>query len=70
MLRMVFHQEESYYFQSYGRTPLHNASIIDHLEIVKYLIEKGADVNAKDDISIRKIILYSKLWTYSSSLCF
>ena len=59
MLRMVFHQEESYYFQSYGCTPLRNASIIDRLEVVKYIIEKGADVNAKDDISLRRVKLFS-----------
>lgn len=29
-------------------TPLHAASAGDSLEIVKYLVEKGADVNAED----------------------
>ena len=31
----------------YQRTPLHKASISNHLEIVKFLIQLGANVNAK-----------------------
>ena len=33
------------------RTPLHWAARSYHTDIVKILIEKGADVNAKDDVS-------------------
>ncbi len=32
----------------FGYTPLHNAVDYGHLDIVKYLLENGADVNAKD----------------------
>ena len=32
-----------------GQTPLHWVATQGHCEIVKYLIEKGADVNAKDE---------------------
>ena len=45
MLRMVFHQEESYYFQVHNQTSLHHASSGGHFEVVKYLIENGAELN-------------------------
>jgi len=31
----------------YGRTPLHYASIYGIVDVVKFLVEKGADINAK-----------------------
>ena len=33
------------------QTPLHRAAMTYHTDIVKILIEKGADVNAKDEVS-------------------
>ena len=33
--------------EEYGNTPLHWASIENHIELAKLLIERGADVNAK-----------------------
>ena len=33
------------------QTPLHRATMRGHTDIVKILIEKGADVNAKDKVS-------------------
>ncbi|WCR53196.1 MAG: Actin-binding protein [Wolbachia endosymbiont of Ctenocephalides orientis wCori] len=32
----------------YGRTPLHLAALRGHLDVVKSLIEKGADAKAED----------------------
>lgn len=34
---------------SYGCTPLHIAAYENKLESVKYLVERGANVNARDD---------------------
>ena len=34
-----------------GWTALHTASIYGYLDIVKYLVENGADVNIKDNVS-------------------
>lgn len=31
-----------------GRTPLHWACLGVHLEVVKFLVDKGSDVNAED----------------------
>ena len=70
ILKIAFPKKELYYFQSYEWTPLHCASDSGHLEIVKYLIENGADVNAKNTITLRRMILFSKLWMGTSSLCF
>ena len=38
-------------FLQYHRTPLYWAAMCDHTDVVKVLIEKGADVNAKDKVS-------------------
>ncbi|XP_041357845.1 transient receptor potential cation channel subfamily A member 1-like [Gigantopelta aegis] len=34
---------------SCAMTPLHRAALFNHVSVVKYLLEKGADVNAKDN---------------------
>ena len=38
-------------FLQFHLTPLHRAAMSDHTDNVKMLIEKGADVNAKDKVS-------------------
>ena len=35
-----------------GWTPLHNAAGRGHMNIVTFLVSKGADVNARDKVSI------------------
>ncbi len=32
-----------------GRTPLHQAALKNHVEMVKLLLEHGADVNTKEE---------------------
>ena len=44
-------------------------SIIGDTDMVKTAIENGADVNAKDRVSSRKIVLFSSSQSNSSSLC-
>ena len=34
-----------------GKTPLHDAADKGHIAIAALLVEKGADVNAMDDVS-------------------
>ena len=41
------------FFQE-GRTALHYASAIGHFQIVKLLVESGADINAQDHVSLFK----------------
>jgi len=42
---IIYHQSVQF---SNLQTPLHNAAIVGSTEIYHYLIEQGADVNAKD----------------------
>lgn len=36
-----------------GRSPLHNATDLGHVEIIQYLVKQGADVNSKSTRTIR-----------------
>ena len=42
-----------------GRTALHYAAAIGHIQIVKLLIENGANVNANDKVRVFIILLLS-----------
>ena len=44
---------------TYGDTPLICASIGDNLDVVKFLLEKGADIEAKDTYGNTPLILAS-----------
>jgi hypothetical protein len=49
-----------------GRAALHLASKEGHLEIVQYLIEKGADINAKDCYGQTALYLASEQNTHEA----
>ena len=41
-------------YSSHQRTPLHWAAREGHVDIVKYLVDKGADPNIKDNFEVSK----------------
>lgn len=41
----------------WGRTPLHQAVKNNHADVVRVLVEHGADVNAKDERLITPLLL-------------
>lgn len=48
-----------------GRTCIYDAIFNRNLEIVKILIENGADVNIKDNENFNIIGLYYNFWKYT-----
>lgn len=50
MLKVIFYRVEPGYIINNQRTPLHYATEIGCFEVIKYLIEKGAILNAEDEI--------------------
>jgi ankyrin repeat protein len=50
----------------YGRTSLIKASCKNYLDIVQYLVSKGANIEAKD----KDILSQSSLWIYFFDICF
>uniref|UniRef100_A0A3B3YKF5 Uncharacterized protein n=1 Tax=Poecilia mexicana TaxID=48701 RepID=A0A3B3YKF5_9TELE len=42
-----------------GRYPLHYAADFGHLKVVEYLLEKGADINAKDKHELTSLMCAS-----------
>ena len=40
-----------------GRTPLHHAAMKGHAEVVSLLLEKGADIQARDEVRASPIIM-------------
>ena len=46
-----------YLYLQYGRSPLMMASSGRHLEIVKLLLDKGADVNYQNKASFNSIVV-------------
>ena len=54
-------------------TPLHKAAHEGHVDVVRYLVEQGADINIKDGVRVSereytadcKLILLVKVWFHS-----
>jgi ankyrin repeat protein len=42
-----------------GYAPLHEAAICGHIEVVKLLVESGADVDVQTDVGYTALHLYS-----------
>jgi ankyrin repeat protein len=51
-------------FLKFGNTPLHNAALCGHKEIVEILIEKGVDIEATGQVGTPLASVYSMLHTY------
>ena len=54
-------------------TPLHKAAHEGHVDVVRYLVEQGADINIKDGVRVSereytadcKLVLLVKVWFHS-----
>ena len=54
-----------------GRTVLHDAALGGHLDVVKYLVENGASLNAEDEVRLDMHNI-TRVWTcccYLSKKC-
>ena len=51
-------------FLQLQRTPLHIAVYYNHIDIVKILLTKGANVNAKDIVSEGSVHSYSSIHVF------
>ena len=44
------------------QTPLHDAVLGGHIEVIKILLAKGADINAKNEVSKGSVHFYSSIY--------
>ena len=51
---MVDHVQLYLIYSPHQWTPLLCAAIAGHVDIVRYLVDKGADLNIKDDSGVRE----------------
>ena len=51
-------------FLQWQRTPLHNAVAWGRIDIVKILLTKGADINAKDEVSEGSVHSHSSIHVF------
>ena len=55
---------------NYGSTPLHRACASQNLECVSLLVEKGATLNARDNVGKQPIdIAEGPVWRYMKVIC-
>ena len=54
MLTMLYHQ--TCIITQFGYTPLHEAACYGHVEVVEVLVNAGADVNIKENVSCEWIV--------------
>ncbi|XP_041358307.1 transient receptor potential cation channel subfamily A member 1-like isoform X2 [Gigantopelta aegis] len=54
---------------SCGMTPLHRAALFNHVAVVTYLLEKGADVNAKDCQDRTPLLLSASKGGWQTAKC-
>lgn len=52
----------------YGRTPLHVAAAVDYPEMVQFLVQRGADLNAKTGKELQTPVHFAARNDASSSL--
>ncbi|CAF0983219.1 unnamed protein product [Adineta ricciae] len=52
-----------------GMTPLHKAAMGDHVDVIEYLLEAGADIDARD-VSKRTPLLVAALKSSVQAVCF
>ena len=46
----------STFYSPHQFTPLHSAAEEGHVDIVRYLVDKGADLNVKDEIGVSTLL--------------
>ena len=51
---MVDHVQLFFIYSPHQKTPLHWAADAGHVDIVRCLVEQGADLNIKDDSGVRE----------------
>ena len=50
-------------FPQSGDTPLHDAAIEGHLDIVTLLTQRGAELSRPDDVSVIGVLLLVVVWS-------
>ena len=51
-------------FLQWQQTPLHYAVLYGHIEVIKILLAKGADINAKNEVSEGNVHSHSSIHVF------